>query len=56
MQTGKQAAIADITSAADKLIEIATLLGLVVTIEQKPLEPLSMGHYVSVVSVREARK
>ena len=41
--------------AAEKLINEATRLGLVLTIEQEPLLPLAMGHYATVVSVRPKR-
>lgn len=30
--------------------------GLVLTVEQVPLQPLAMGHHTTVVSVRPARK
>jgi hypothetical protein len=30
--------------------------GVVVTVEQKPLQPLAMGRYETVVSVRAARE
>lgn len=56
MQTGKQAALADIKDAAERLVAAANELGVVVTIEQVPVEPLEMGRYVSTVSVREARR
>lgn len=38
------------------LVKTAAMHGVVITIEQKPLEPLAMGHHESVVSVRAARK
>lgn len=37
------------------LVAIAAGSGLVISIEQRPLQPLAMGHYESVVSVRRAR-
>lgn len=40
---------------AQRLVERAERLGLVLTIEQRPLQPLAMGNYESVVSVRPAR-
>lgn len=42
----------EIQNIADRLITTAALYGFVVTIEQKPLQPLAMGNYESVVSVR----
>lgn len=38
-----------------ELVEAARLAGMVITVEQVPLQPLAMGHYKSVVSVRAAR-
>lgn len=40
---------------ARRLVERAERLGLVLTIEQRPLQPLAMGNYEAVVSVRPAR-
>lgn len=40
---------------ARELVMAARRLGLVLTIEQRPLLPLAMGNYWSVVSVRKAR-
>lgn len=37
------------------LVEAATAAGMVVTIEQRPLKPLAMRHYETVVDVRPAR-
>jgi hypothetical protein len=39
---------------AKQLVEDAARLGVVVTIEQRPLQPLAMGNYETVVSVRRA--
>lgn len=36
-------------------VEQAKRLGVVLTVEQRPLQPLAMGNYETVVSVREAR-
>ena len=47
---------AGVQRAAETLIAEATRLGLVVTIEQRPLQPLAMGHYETVASVRPARE
>jgi hypothetical protein len=41
--------------AAQVLVNRAAAAGVVVTIEQKPLQPLAMGNHISEVSVREAR-
>lgn len=46
---------AGVQRAAEALIAEAARLGLVVTIEQRPLQPLAMGHYETVVSVRPAK-
>lgn len=40
---------------AKRLLEAAADSGQVVTIEQRPLQPLAMGHFETVVSVRPAR-
>lgn len=40
---------------AEELVEFATAAGVVLTIEQRPLQPPAMGHYETAVSVREAR-
>lgn len=42
--------------AAEALIAEAARLGLVVTIEQRPLQPLAMGHHETVATVRPARE
>lgn len=46
---------AGVQKAAEALIAEAKRLGLVVTIEQRPLQPLAMGHYATVAAVRPAR-
>ena len=46
---------AGVQRAAEMLIAEAKRLGLVVTIKQRPLQPLAMGHYETVASVRPAR-
>lgn len=40
---------------AEELVEFAEAAGVVLTIEQRPLQPLAMGNYEHVISVREAR-
>lgn len=40
---------------AKAVVMLAEQQGMVLTIEQRPLQPLSMGHYETVVSVRPAR-
>ena len=52
---GIQVALADIKQAAHILLGVAADVGVMLTIEQVPLEPLAMGHYKSVVSVHPAR-
>jgi len=41
--------------AASELIRVAAERGLVLTIEQEPLQPFAMGHYAHRVTVRKAR-
>ncbi len=38
------------------LIDGATKTGYIITVEQRPLQPLTMGHYETVVDVRPARQ
>lgn len=38
------------------VVQEAAPRGEVLTIEQRPLKPLAMGHYETVISVRPARK
>lgn len=40
---------------ASLLLDYCSRMGLVLTIEQVPLQPLAMGNYLSRVSVRAAR-
>lgn len=51
-----QAKLETIETKARNLVALAQSWGVVLTIEQKALEPLAMGNYSSVVTVREARK
>ena len=46
---------AGVQRAAEALIAEAQRLGLVITIEQRPLQPLAMGHHETVAMVRPAR-
>lgn len=46
----------DLRAVVCELVEAARLAGMVITVEQRPLKPLAMGHYESVVSVRAARE
>jgi len=39
----------------EQLIQLAAKDGFVVTVELKPLKPLAMGNYETVVDVRPAR-
>lgn len=45
----------DVADMARELVAAAERTGLVITIEQRPLQPLAMGHHETVVSVRPAR-
>lgn len=45
-----------ITQRAKALVQDAESMGLVLTIEQRPLQPLAMGNTETVVSVRPARE
>lgn len=45
-----------IADGAARLISQANDLGVVLTVEQKPLRPLAMGHYETKFSVRAARE
>lgn len=47
--------IADVERAAQRLVQEAERLGVVLTVEQVPPQPLAMGHYKTVVGVRPAR-
>ena len=47
--------LAYIQQQAEQLITYASRLGIVVTIEQQPRQPLAVGSYDSVASVRFAR-
>lgn len=44
-----------IRQRAELLASQAARLGVVLTVEQRPLQPLAMGHYTTEVSVRVAR-
>jgi hypothetical protein len=45
----------NLADVARQLVAYASSVGLVLTIEQRPLQPLAQGHFETVVSVREAR-
>ena len=47
--------IADVERAAQRLVQEAERLGVLLTVEQVPLQPLAMGHHKTVVGVRPAR-
>jgi len=53
--SGENMTASQLRDRAAELVAHAQRSGLVLTIEQQPLQPLAMGHYRSVVSVREAR-
>jgi hypothetical protein len=40
----------------ERVVRLAASLGVVVTVEQKPLLPLKMGNYETVVTTRPAHK
>lgn len=46
----------NLEAVARQLVEHASRCGLVLTIEQRPLQPLAQGHHETVVSVREVRR
>ena len=46
----------NVADMANELVAAAARQGHVITIEQRPLQPLAMGHHESVVSVRQARR
>lgn len=63
MPTGPQINGEPPPTAADNLLDIARQLvahaasvGLVLTVEQRALQPFAQGHFETVVSVREARR
>lgn len=47
--------MASVGSAAALLVQTAEAEGVVLTVEQRPLQPLAMGNYETVVDVRLAR-
>lgn len=51
----KRFAAESLTNRAQQLMQDAADLGFVITIEQRPLQPLAMGNYESVLTVRRAR-
>lgn len=57
MLTAQDAAkLEAIKTQAEHLVAYAAKRGVILTVEQKPLEPLAMGNHETVVSVREVRK
>ena len=44
-----------VIQAAQRLLEVANLAGLIVTIERRPLLPLAMGHNEYVIETRPMR-
>jgi hypothetical protein len=48
--------LSDVERAAQRLVQEAERLGVVLTIEQVPLQPLAMGHYTTVVSAQPKRE
>lgn len=51
----KEPTLQDFQAMAQNLVRQAELHGFVITIEQRPLKPLAMRNYETVVSVRERR-
>lgn len=49
------ATLAMVHDAAQRLVELANLAGLVVTIERRPQQPLAMGHAEYVIETRPSR-
>jgi hypothetical protein len=47
--------IDEIGKRARELLDIADAVGITLTIEQRPRQPLAMGNYEHVVTVRPAR-
>lgn len=45
-----------IRESLEYIVNFAAAVGFVVTVSQKPLEPLAMGRYESVVEIRKARE
>ena len=48
--------VLDVLCAAEKLAADARRVGVVLRIEQAPLQPLAMGHHKDVISVSEVRR
>ncbi len=46
---------AELVYRATELVKEAEYLGVVLTIEQKPVLPLAMGNYETLVSIRPVR-
>lgn len=55
-QPGMDTPATNLREVARELVRHAATVGLVLTIEQRPLQPLAQGHYETVVSVREVRR
>lgn len=51
----RQLAPAHYRLSLETLVRQAARDGLILTVEQRPLQPLAMGNYETVVSVRPAR-
>lgn len=48
--------VIDVRTAAERLVKRALAVGVVLTIETEPRQPLAMGNYDLLVQTREARK
>lgn len=51
----KAAVQANLLATARHLVRICEREGFVLTVEQRPLQPLAMGHHETVTSIRPAR-
>ncbi len=54
-EESKERARENLLRMACQLVRLCELEGLVLTVEQRPLQPLAMGHYETVASIRPAR-
>lgn len=50
-----ESSVAEVLDDARRLVKRAAEVGVVVTITQRPLQPLAMGHYETVAEVRPVR-
>lgn len=55
IEIGEQSVQEHIQALAENLVKLADHFGFVVTIEQVPKQPLAMGNYTSIASIRKTR-